>query len=142
MANNYQIYFAQPVDDIDRKSIVDHVQKVKDLLKDLPIEVVAPYIDETMHNLPIDEEGAKYLVGKDASFLDKCDILLADLSKENRQAVGIYFEMAYFWFVKKKEIIVYVGSTSIAERVWIKGTTKKICKSWKEVRDAVEDCIS
>lgn len=141
MESKTRIFFAQPVDYIERNLIVERVQKVRNLVRDLPVEIIAPYSDETWFSLPLNREDAISVIEKDILALDSCDILLVDLSCDDRLAIGIVFEMAYFWFISKKKIIVYAGNSSVADRVWITGTTQNICRSWEDLKKIVQKCI-
>jgi nucleoside 2-deoxyribosyltransferase len=141
MESKARIFFAQPVDHIERNLIVDRVQKVRKLVRDLPVEIIAPYCDENWFSLPLSHEEAIGVIEKDISSLDSCDILLVDLSRYDRLAIGIVFEMAYFWYVSKKKIIVYTENSSVADRIWISATTQNICRSWDDLKSIVQKCI-
>ena len=104
---------------------------------------VAPYMGEDYdhNNGEVDREKAKKIVKKDCLALDNSDLLLVDLSREDRQAVGMIFEMAYFWY-KKKPTIVYVGDSSLAKRIWIIASTDHICTQWVDVREVLLNHLS
>jgi len=139
MLTKARIFFAQPIDCINRDFVVERVQETKKLLCDLPVELVAPYCDENWHNLPLDRKQAENFIEKDISAINTCDMLLVDLSREDRLAIGVIFEMAYFWFISKKKIIVYVGDSAVADRVWITATAQNICHTWENVRSIIAD---
>ena len=138
MADKPRIFFAQPVDYIDNDAVVESVNNVRKLLCNLPVEIVAPYCYEDWYALPVDRDLAKSIVKKDIETIDSCDIILVDISREDRQAIGIIFEMAYSWFRGNKKIIVYVGESTIANRVWISAVAHRICYSWEDVLVAIE----
>ncbi len=137
-----KLFFAQPVDFIEDNKIKKNVGRLQNLIKDMRVEIVAPYLDEEYcHDSTIqDRELTKQIVRKDYNAIDKCDVFLVDFSKKDHQPVGIVFEMAYA-YKKKKKIVVYTGGSIIGQRVWIVATADYICKTWKEVKRCVGEII-
>ena len=135
-----KIFYAQPVDFISPKTLINNVKKLKRLLEEIPVDIVAPYTNnEYNHNSFLTKsKSAQQLVNKDKSEISQCDLLVVDFSIESRQAIGIVFEMAYAQSIGKK-ILVYTGkSSSIGDRVWIHAVADYICETWSEVRTIIE----
>jgi nucleoside 2-deoxyribosyltransferase len=130
-----RLFYAQPVDFVAFPIVEENVKQLEILTKGLPIEIVAPYLDERDYKAEgtISREVAQRIVERDYEVLDTCDILLVDLSREDRQALGIVFEMARAES-SGKVIIVYTGGSAIDRRVWIVAVADYICRTWDEVK--------
>ena len=133
------VFYAQPVDFVSFAKIKENIERFRDLTREFPIEIVAPYLDEQpSHNgVSLDRRLAQLIVEKAYAALDACDILLVDFSQEDRQAIGMVFEMAYAWS-KGKTIVVYTGGSSLGRRVWTIAASDCICQTWTEVKDCIE----
>jgi nucleoside 2-deoxyribosyltransferase len=129
-----KVFYAQPVDFIPSAHVRESIAHLEQLVCGLPVEIVTPYVDEEPSSLwLLNRTGAQKIVDRDYSALDTCNIFLADLSKDDRQAIGMIFEMAYAQS-KGKPIMVYTGSSSISSRVWIRAAADFCCQTWPEVR--------
>ena len=138
MKSRIRLYYAQPIDFVPTKKVIDSVERLQALIKNLPIDIVTPYLDEQMDNdqflnIPLNRESARQIIEKDYAALDTCDVLLVDLSQEDRQAVGMIFEIAYA-FSKGKTIIAFASGSSLGDRVWIVATVDYIFETWEEIR--------
>ena len=134
-----RVFFAQPVDSVPPSKIKANVERFQGLTKGMSVEIVAPYLEEEFihSHIPLDRGLARQLIEKDYAAIDTCDVIFVDLSREDRQAVGMVFEMAYAWS-KGKVVIVYTGGSSISHRVWVVAVADCICQSWAEVKDCIK----
>ena len=132
------VFFAQPVDSVRRGLISKRFNNFRNLTEGLPIEILAPYVDEpdTPSLNEISQAIAKRIVSKDYKQIDKCDVFVADLSGNGRQPVGMIFEVARA-ASQGKHIIIYTGNSKLGNRVWIKAFADSICTTWGEVRKQI-----
>lgn len=135
------IYFAQPIDFVNKELIEANFLQFQKLTQDLNVEIVAPYLESNSVDLnAINQTEAIDIVEQDYEQINKCDIFVADLSREDRQAIGIIFEMAHA-VDNGKTIIIYTGNSLIRKRVWIIATTRFVCTSWEKVKEAVQEVL-
>ena len=134
-----RVFYAQPVDAVSSTAVRTSVERLRRLIEGLEVEIVAPYLDETTRAEPsqLTPEIARQIVQEDYQALDSCDAIVVDMSDEERQAVGMVFEMAYAWS-KGKKVIVYAGASRLGERVWVVAIADCIGRNWEEVRSYFE----
>ena len=129
-----RVFFAQPIDGLEREHIRNRVELLERTLSPIGIDLVTPYLADINESAsrPTTQLEAKDIVARDYHLLSTCDVLIADLSDEQRQAVGIIFEMAYA-HRNKIPIVVFTGESSLGDRVWIKAITDRICSTISEI---------
>jgi len=136
-----RIFYSQPVDFLEKEAIKNSIKKIENLLSDMSVKIIAPYLHETIDIAALSKNDAKKIIEKDIVNVKSCDILLADLSNDKRQAIGIPFEMAAAYFNNIK-IIVYTGSSlKMPKRVWVLATSFQICDNWFDVKKAISNLI-
>ncbi len=138
-----RVFFGQPIDFLEKSNIQNQLREFHTRTKPLPIEVVAPYkddLDRDLHQKPITRTEAQGIVKKDLEALESSHVLVADVSQEDRQAIGMLFEIAHAQRMNK-HIIIHAGESSISKRVWIKACAHAICGTWDEVMDELHAYI-
>ena len=130
-----KIFFAHGIDDLTEKQILYNTKEITALLQELEFNVISGY--ENNKSLPKNcslEEKSKIIVEKDLSDLKESDLLLVDYSIPNRNYIGCTFEIAYAFFWKKT-IIVYVGNSGNANRIFLQYHATHICNDIEELRN-------
>lgn len=130
-----KVYFAQPIDFVQKNGIQRKLLAFRKGLESLPIKVLAPYEHENTDARclkSMTRDCAREIVQKDLEMLKSSDVLVADISREDRQAIGIVFEIAHAK-ASGKYVIVHTGQSSIGDRIWMRAYADVICRSWQQV---------
>jgi len=137
-----RVFFAQPVDCVPFDTIRKNVERLEKLTEGWPVEIVAPYLSEesACSGAVPDRESAREMVKKDYAALETCHMLVVDLSRDDRQIVGMFFEMAYAGLAGKV-IVAYTGKSSISQRTFIVAHADHICCSWAQVGEYIKKYI-
>ena len=138
-----KVFYSQPMDFLTKASIRQRLRTLRNRTKPLAVEIVAPYEDEKerdLHQNPMSRREAQDIVKKNLDALGTSDMLVANVSQENRQAIGMLFEIAHARFLNKF-IVIYAGKSSIGKQLWIQAYANVICSSWNEVVDTIHQRI-
>ncbi len=137
-----RVFYAQPIDLVDKKKLQQKVRDFRRRVAGLDVEVVAPYLTQadSLGCGKISRQEAKTIVNQDLAVLDECDIIVIDLSVPGWQFVGVIFEMAYA-FIKQKPIVAYTGRSPIAQRTFILGVAAYTCNTFVDVRCCLEELL-
>ena len=131
-----KLFLSQPVDGVPVARLRATTDEISGLLDAAGVEIVAPYAEDDFDLCSMTKIDAARVVDADLSALSNCDAFLAVLSTEKRQAVGMIFEMAHAVSLGIP-VIVYVGDSSLGDRIWIKAKANHICRTWSEVDAAL-----
>jgi hypothetical protein len=113
------IYFARAIDGEDLDTALSFASGLADELADLGLRMVDPVRTEPRIEVHV-AGGRRYeaIVEHDLSILRRCDAVLMDMTKADRNYIGCICEMtyAYIWHIP---CVVYVGESSNKNRAWL-----------------------
>ena len=133
-----KIFFGQGMDYLNKEQIVNNHKKVEQIFAPFGFKVISAFDPKERKDFELlnVKEKAEIIVEKDLELLKSCDLCLFDLSIENRNYVGCFFEITYAYQLDMP-IFAYVGETKFDERIWLVYHVKNLYKELDQAKEGI-----